>query len=689
MYNKNYVLELKNIKKTFENENDYNNYIKERLAVNKTEIEAFIFKNSDINIYSDYLRNLKYTFSQNFLNSYQEKLGISNDVYNSQLYSFPLFNHYSVLYSNKELLDRHKKEVPKTWNELIETAQYIMDEEKEEIIGFAGLIPTDETCIDSFSEFTYSFRDNVNDVCPSFSSRNALNALKKIAEIKRKISSDEAFKLSSTELFDYMDKKKVLFSRNWYKNELKDKYYITALPGKKENISASSFYGYRIGVNKYINDNNFKKGAKIILSYMASEEVQMMVPRNYGYFSGLDSIYYNQTFCSEIKDLCNIYKSLQFVNKPLNISDDDYELYSSKVKKYLLKFLYDNESNTIKANETLSKIDNLTTINNVESVSFLGKLLFWVPTITLIVMFTTYTFLYNYKIVKKFLFFKKAYWFSYLLGLGLIVSYMYTNLDTISLLKCQIKTILLTIGFTLTITVQCLKLIGNFPTKTNIVLTIEKNLSIIVSCFVFFDAVISTLFILVPYTNKVYYMEEGKNFIKCQFLSILSKILLGGLLLYKMVIIIIGYIFIYLEWNDIFLKLDIRMMFYSYTVSTILGIAFIVFSFIDIDMDRYYIIKNVIVFSYCILNFIITFLHKFFVPSSFYEKNNISIKYGMFSDSKENNHDNHELADSAKKSNENFNSRFNDVKIKMKNYHNGSLYTQNQQNQNANVVNQN
>jgi len=88
MYNKNFVLELKNIKKTFENEDEYNNYIKERLAVNKTEIEAFIFKNSDINIYSDYLRNLKYSFSQDFLNSYQEKLGISNDIYNSQLYSF-------------------------------------------------------------------------------------------------------------------------------------------------------------------------------------------------------------------------------------------------------------------------------------------------------------------------------------------------------------------------------------------------------------------------------------------------------------------------------------------------------------------------------------------------------------------------------------------------------------------------
>jgi len=484
-----------------------------------------------------------------------------------------------------------------------------------------------------------------------------------------------------------MDKNKVIFSRNWYRNELKDKYYISALPGKKENISASSFYGYRIGVNKFINDNNFKKGTKIMLSYMASEELQMMVPRNYGYFSGMDSIYYNQTFCNEIKDLCTIYKSLQFVNRHLNITED-YELYSSRVGKYILKYLYDNKSNTIKANETLTKIDNITTVNYIESVTLLGRLLLWVPTITLIAIFTMYTFLYNYKIGKKFIFFKKAYWFAYILGLGLIVCYMYTNLDIISLLKCQIRTVLLTIGFTLTITLQCLKLIGNFPTKTNVVVTIEKNLSIILSCLVFFDGMISSVFILLPYTNSLYYVEDGKNYIKCQFLSFESKMLLGGLLLYKMIIIIIGYVFIYLEWNDIFLKLDIRMMFYSYTISTILGIAFIASSFIDMEMDRYFMIKNGIVFSYCIINFILNFLYKFFIPSSFYEKNNINIKYGIFSDSKENN--THEIAENVRKSNENFNGgRFNDVKVKMKNYHNGCLYTQNQPSQNVNPINQN
>jgi len=43
--------------------------------------------------------------------------------------------------------------------------------------------------MDSFSEFSYTFRDNLNDVCPGFTSKNALNSLKKLTEIKNRISS--------------------------------------------------------------------------------------------------------------------------------------------------------------------------------------------------------------------------------------------------------------------------------------------------------------------------------------------------------------------------------------------------------------------------------------------------------------------------------------------------------------------
>jgi len=37
----------------------------------------------------------------------------------------------TLLYYNQEYLDKYNKELPKTWDDLIETGQYILNEEKK------------------------------------------------------------------------------------------------------------------------------------------------------------------------------------------------------------------------------------------------------------------------------------------------------------------------------------------------------------------------------------------------------------------------------------------------------------------------------------------------------------------------------------------------------------------------------
>jgi len=360
---------------TLENTNftsvtEYNAYIANFLKTNKTSVDIFIFDNRYIEVYSDYLQNLKLLFTEEHLNKY-----ISNkesNSYDNHLYSFSLFNDYSVLYSNKELMNRYGKRVPETWDELIETAQYIIDQEGGDVIGYAGLMPSDDTCLDSFYEYLYSFRNSKNDTFPDYRSDNAISSLEKIAEMKKKISSDEIFKLNSTELFNYMDTKKILFSKNWYKEKYREKYYITALPGKKKDISGSTFKGYSIGVNKYI-DNDKKQSAKETIQYLSSEEGQMNITRDLGVFCGMDKVYYDESFCkNDAQEFCDIFKKLQIVIRPYSLTND-YDDYSNKVIQYIHKFLYKDESSTISANETLAKIDDITKVYYIESTSFLGN----------------------------------------------------------------------------------------------------------------------------------------------------------------------------------------------------------------------------------------------------------------------------------------------------------------------------
>jgi len=54
-----------------------------------------------------------------------------------------VYSEYTILYSNEKLLNKYNKSIPKTWNELLTTAKYILEEEKKlnntNIIGYNGL----------------------------------------------------------------------------------------------------------------------------------------------------------------------------------------------------------------------------------------------------------------------------------------------------------------------------------------------------------------------------------------------------------------------------------------------------------------------------------------------------------------------------------------------------------------------
>jgi len=58
----------------------------------------------------------------------------------------PLNINFGVLYSNKKLLDKYYKNPPTTWDELLETGKYILEQEKNNynntsIIGYVGHMP--------------------------------------------------------------------------------------------------------------------------------------------------------------------------------------------------------------------------------------------------------------------------------------------------------------------------------------------------------------------------------------------------------------------------------------------------------------------------------------------------------------------------------------------------------------------
>jgi len=59
------------------------------------------------------------------------------------LVGLPVDVNLSTLFSNRELLEKYNKDVPKTWDELMSTGRYIVEEEKKlnnTVIIYNGLI---------------------------------------------------------------------------------------------------------------------------------------------------------------------------------------------------------------------------------------------------------------------------------------------------------------------------------------------------------------------------------------------------------------------------------------------------------------------------------------------------------------------------------------------------------------------
>ncbi|ORY52750.1 hypothetical protein LY90DRAFT_670413 [Neocallimastix californiae] len=127
-------------------------------------------------------------YNSNIINNYC--------IFKNKLIGMPIRIAYNVLYSNIKYLKKYNKTIPKTWNEMMDTGEYILNREKElnntDLIGYNGLF-SDSECIVSFSEIIYSHRKSVNSTFPDLKSDEAIKALETIKEIKNRISSGKCF----------------------------------------------------------------------------------------------------------------------------------------------------------------------------------------------------------------------------------------------------------------------------------------------------------------------------------------------------------------------------------------------------------------------------------------------------------------------------------------------------------------
>jgi len=172
----------------------YESMVESLLKKKNPKYDLYFYDNSFTSEYGEYLLDLNNRISEEHLKLFHPDILSGSCMYKNKLVGIPYSVGFSFLFSNIELLNKYNKSIPKTWDELIETSEYILEREKQlnntDLIAYNGLFDGSSHGQHSVFEFIYSCRNsNLISNFPDTNTEDIINALKLMKKIKDKISS--------------------------------------------------------------------------------------------------------------------------------------------------------------------------------------------------------------------------------------------------------------------------------------------------------------------------------------------------------------------------------------------------------------------------------------------------------------------------------------------------------------------
>ncbi|ORX42200.1 hypothetical protein BCR36DRAFT_308104, partial [Piromyces finnis] len=80
--------------------------------------------------YDLYLLDLKKIIPEEHIKMFNPDFVEQYCTINDKLIGLPVTLSFSVLYSNRNILNKYNKNIPKTWDELLDTSKYILEMER-------------------------------------------------------------------------------------------------------------------------------------------------------------------------------------------------------------------------------------------------------------------------------------------------------------------------------------------------------------------------------------------------------------------------------------------------------------------------------------------------------------------------------------------------------------------------------
>jgi trehalose/maltose transport system substrate-binding protein len=192
---------------------------------------------------------------------------VQNNTVDGKLVALPWFTDAGLLYYRKDLLEKYDREVPKTWQELTDTAKYIMEKEREagnpDFYGYVWQGDAYEGLTCDALEWVFSNGGGAivnNDKKVSINNEKAIAAIQMAADWIGDISPTGVTGMAEEDARKMFEAGNALFMRNWpyaystgnsETSQIKGKFDVAPLPAGDSGHSAATLGGWNLAVSKY------------------------------------------------------------------------------------------------------------------------------------------------------------------------------------------------------------------------------------------------------------------------------------------------------------------------------------------------------------------------------------------------------------------------------------------------------
>jgi len=250
--------------------------------------------------------------------------------------------------------------------------------------------------------------------------------------------------------------------------------------------------------------------------------------------------------------------------------------------------------------------------------SSLGLVIFIAYLVCLVLIVPSLALLYLDKFKKEFYLLPNLFWYMLITGIVMILCTGFIKIGTITVFKCHLNVFLLSLGYTLIYTPILQKLIVKFPQDNNkYSVWVKKNELKFFSIFIAIDLVLNILMLIKPYHIGKVTIDGGESYQKCdRNKSVLNYAILGMITSYKFVLMFAMLILIFIEWNILSFRIDVRLILASIYLNVITLVVLFIFSSFNINSYlSYYLVQEVFVLIIVLSNYIILYLVRLSIPT--------------------------------------------------------------------------